>query len=118
MAVREVVDAVHRLGGVAIAAHVDRQSFSVVSQLGFIPEDLDLDAVELSPFAEVNGFGSEALAAVTAGDREFAIVRFSDAHYLDDVGRSTTEVLVADGSVAELALALRAEAGRAVLGGE
>ena len=117
LSVHEVVDAVHGFGGVAIAAHVDRQSFSVISQLGFIPEDLDLDGVELSPFAGQNGFGADELAAVSAGGREFATVTFSDAHYLGDVGRTPTELRVVDASVAELRLALRGEAGRAVLGG-
>jgi len=112
----EVVHAAHVHRGVVIAAHVDRQSFSVVSQLGFIPGDLELDAVELSPFAERNGFGPAELAAVSGG-RKLTVVRFSDAHFLEDVGRSTTDVLAADGSVVELARALRSQIGRAVLGG-
>ena len=31
-----------------IAAHVDRESFSIIGQLGFIPPQLALDAVEIS----------------------------------------------------------------------
>ncbi len=53
--VRGVVELIHRRGGLAIAAHIDRPSFSVVSQLGFVPPDLELDALEVSPlmtFAE------------------------------------------------------------------
>jgi len=117
LSVHEVVDGIHGFGGVAIAAHVDRQSFSIIGQLGFIPEDLDLDAVELSPFSRENGFGPDELAAGVAGDRKLVAVRFSDAHHVDEIGRAATELIVADGSVAELRLALRGEGGRAVVGG-
>lgn len=41
----EVVRIIHEFNGLAIASHVDRPSFSVLSQLGFIPEDLQLDGV-------------------------------------------------------------------------
>ncbi len=44
----ETVELVHSVGGLAIAAHVDRKSFSVFSQLGFFPEDAGFDGVELS----------------------------------------------------------------------
>ena len=37
--VRGVVDLIHRRGGLAIAAHIDRPSFSIISQLGFVPPE-------------------------------------------------------------------------------
>ncbi len=42
------VDLVHRHGGLALAAHVDRRSFSVPSQLGFIPPGTAFQALEVS----------------------------------------------------------------------
>ena len=48
LGLNEVIDAIHKLNGLAVAAHIDRQAFSIISQLGFIPEGLDLDAVEIS----------------------------------------------------------------------
>ena len=39
---------VRQLGGVFIAAHVERPSFSLISQLGFIDPALSLDAIEFS----------------------------------------------------------------------
>ena len=44
----ETVELIHRLGGLAIAAHVDRKAFSVLSQLGFFPADAGFDGVEVS----------------------------------------------------------------------
>lgn len=117
LVIEEVVAKTHDLGGIAIAAHVDRQSFSIVSQLGFIPEALPLDGIELSPFFGRRGFGSAELAAAVPPGTDIRPVRFSDAHYTDDVGRATTDVLMADATVAELRHALRGEAGRSVRGG-
>jgi PHP family Zn ribbon phosphoesterase len=78
------------LGGLYIAAHIDRSSFSVYSQLGAIPVDASgmpyFDAVELSRTAD------ESLwLPKTAG---YAVIRSSDAHNLDDVARVWTEAPV------------------------
>jgi len=35
--VGRAVDEIHRAGGLAIAAHVDRERFGMVGQLGFVP---------------------------------------------------------------------------------
>ena len=43
-----VVEAIHENGGLAVAAHIDRESFSVIGQLGFIPPGIDFDALEVS----------------------------------------------------------------------
>jgi len=113
LTVSEVVDSIHRHGGLAIAAHVDRQSFSIVSQLGFIPADLAVDAIELSPFFGRNGFGDAELEA--AGGSGLPRVRFSDAHHVDDVGRSTTRVVARDATVEDIVMALRGEQGRGIV---
>ena len=115
--IRDVVGSIHSFGGVAIAAHIDRQSFSIISQLGFIPGNLDLDGVELSPFHVRNGFGANDLATASGGGSTLPTVTFSDAHYLDEVGRACTEAVMAEGSVAELRLALHGEEGRLIRGG-
>ncbi|NLK67827.1 MAG: phosphoesterase [Clostridiaceae bacterium] len=41
---------VRDLGGVPIPAHVDRQSFSIISNLGTIPDDLQFNTLELSRY--------------------------------------------------------------------
>jgi predicted metal-dependent phosphoesterase TrpH len=48
LGVEQVVDGIHERQGLAIAAHIDRESFSLISQLGLIPEGLNLDALEIS----------------------------------------------------------------------
>ena len=104
LSVHKLTEAVHERNGAAIAAHVDRQAFSVLSQLGFIPADLALDAVELSPFYAESGFDPDSTGRPW--------VTFSDAHYEEEIGRSYTELLIAAPTVSEIKKALAAEDGR------
>ncbi|MDD8014402.1 MAG: PHP domain-containing protein [Acidobacteriota bacterium] len=107
--VRETVDLIHRHGGLAVASHIDREAFSIISQLGFIPPDLDLDALEISPLMTV----SRARSAYPACGR-FPMVRFSDAHRPEDIGRPSTDLLMAAPAFGEIRMALRKERGRSV----
>jgi hypothetical protein len=47
LGVNDIVGLIGDLGGIAIASHVDRDSFSIIGQLGFIPGELTLDGVEV-----------------------------------------------------------------------
>lgn len=73
----------HELGGLFIAAHVDRSTFSVFSQLGGISGAEGFDAVEFSRTADETIWRDKVT--------DFAITRSSDAHNLDDVARVWTE---------------------------
>jgi predicted metal-dependent phosphoesterase TrpH len=106
LGIRRIVEEIHGLGGLAIASHVDKPVFSLISQLGFIPPELGLDAVELSRHAgEVHRY--------PLGD--LPVVRSSDAHFPEEIGRAVTAFLVAEATVAEIRLALRRERGRRVV---
>ncbi|HOT22869.1 MAG TPA: PHP domain-containing protein [Thermoleophilia bacterium] len=109
LGVTACVDLVHRHGGLAVAAHVDRPSFSVISQLGVFPRDARFDAVEVSRHV---ASGSEAEARFRAFG--LPVVRSSDGHYLSDLGAAGTRLTVAEATFAELTLALRADGGRGV----
>jgi len=73
---------VHELGGLYLAAHIDRQNHSVYGNLGGIPENC-FDAVELSRTAN-----AETWLPLADG---YAVTRSSDAHNLEDVARVWTE---------------------------
>jgi len=109
MALGDVVKEVHRLGGLSIASHVDRPSFSLLSQLGFVPKDLELDGLEVSAPQ-----GRDSAAEIPGGE-EVARVSFSDAHFLTDVGKASTSFLMEAPCVAEIRLALKEQEGRRVL---
>ncbi|MBN2204553.1 MAG: PHP domain-containing protein [Thermoleophilia bacterium] len=104
-----VVALVHRHGGLAVAAHVDRRSFGVVGQLGVFPAEAGFDAVEVSRHVTA---GSPKLAEHAAFG--LPLLRSSDSHTLDTLGSARTALRVAAPTFAELALALRGAEGRSV----
>jgi len=106
LTVERIVEAIHRWGGLAIASHIDRERFSLIGQLGFIPEGLELDALEVSrPSSGKQDYG-------------YPVVTSSDAHFLADIGRSPTHFMVEDLSLDELEKALRGEDGRRIVTGK
>jgi PHP family Zn ribbon phosphoesterase len=105
--VQEAVDLVHRHDGLAIACHIDRESFSIISQLGFIPPGLGLEAVEVSPRLSPD----EARRQFGSSDRR-PVVRFSDAHKPEEIGTATTDFLVEGPGLDEIRRALAGEEGR------
>jgi len=100
LTVEEVVDAIHDRSGVAIASHIDRERFGLIGQLGFIPEGLRLDALEVSSLSSVKQ------------EYDYPIVTFSDAHFLEDIGNNSTCFMIEDASVDEIRKALKNEMGR------
>lgn len=105
----KIVDIIHRLGGFAIASHIDRENFSIISQLGFIPQGLSLDALEVSPLASVRKRYS------LSQKYNYPLVTFSDAHYLDDIGKNFSSFLMEEASVEEIKKALMGKDGRRVI---
>ena len=99
----ETAAKVHELGGLYVAAHIDRPNFSVLGTLGAIPENV-FDAVELSRTADETEWIPKA-----AG---YAVTRSSDAHNLDDVARVWTEADLAEFSIAALKAAFAAKSTR------
>lgn len=100
------VELIRGQGGLAVAAHVDRPSFSVLSQLGFVPADVRFDAAEVSPAGLARG---RAARAAWLG---LPLLTGSDAHSLEEVGASRTLLEVEEASFAELVLALEGREGR------
>jgi PHP family Zn ribbon phosphoesterase len=107
LAIDKVVELTHSLGGLAIASHVDRESFSIIAQLGFIPKELPLDALEIS-------WRSESGKVDNYESYGSPLVKSSDAHFLSDVGRVATTFCLSAPSFSEVAMALRGLEGRAV----
>jgi len=90
-----------------VAAHVDRESFSLIGQLGFIPSTLVLDAVEVSA----------QMTAIAARERfpdcrKYPIITGSDAHSPADIGKRFTWFTVEEGTVRDIKKALIGRDGR------
>lgn len=86
-----VVAAAKDLGGIAYPAHIDRESYSVLSNLGFIPPDLNISAVEIT----------EKSRAALEGEysNRYNIITSSDAHYLWDISERNHYIEVSGASV-------------------
>jgi len=102
-----VVRLIHAHGGLAVAAHVDRRTFGVISQLGFFPSGAGLDAVDGSRHLPDD---SPRLAELAAYG--LPVTSSSDSHYLADLGAATTVLTVAAPTFAEAALAFGGREGR------
>ena len=92
------------LGGLAVPAHIDREFFGVLSQMGELPEGLDF------PIIEIQG---ENLPEICGNA---VVLRTSDAHFLEDIGRRVTWITVNELTVDELRKAAAGIIGRSMMG--
>ena len=105
----EAVAEVHSLGGMVIPAHVDRPSFSLLSNLGRIPDSLKVRALEVTPLF-VPEIGLEKWPQLKA----WCLIVNGDAHRLREI-QNRTLFKIAAPVVQEIDLALNGEQGRHVV---
>jgi len=106
----QIVSFVGSLRGVTIASHIDRPAFSLLGQLGLIPEGIPLDGLEISSRT------SKEEAQTRFHDyQHYSFVRFSDAHYLEDIGKSITHFVLKEATSKEVKMALHHQEGRRVV---
>lgn len=106
LSVSDAAARIKALGGLCIPSHVDRPAYSIISQLGFIPPDLEVIAVEISHRATPAQMRSRFPQLQRLG-----MVANSDAHYLHDMQKRNT-FKIKEPTVAEVALALAGGEGR------
>lgn len=85
LSIKETIDEVIRIGGIPIPAHIDRQSFSILSNLGFISQELNIKIIETT----INCNYIELLQLHPYLARYKRIVS-SDAHRLGDILESVS----------------------------
>lgn len=105
MSIDEVVNLIHRHNGIAIAAHVDREGFSIIANLGFIPDDLPLDALEITEPSRKDYYNQ---------GKDFVFITSSDAHFIDDIGKRYSCFFMKEITFEEIRKSLRMENGRKV----
>jgi len=107
--IEQVEKKVHSLGGIIIPAHIDRPSYSIISQLGFIPEDLLIDGIEISANCKI-----QSVIPFLGKQTERTIIRDSDAHYVENIGKAFTTFEIEHRTFSEIKLALQGVQGRKV----
>lgn len=107
--IEEIEQAVHKLNGVFIPAHVDRTMNGIYSQIGFLPLELSIDAIEFSANSK-----KDNLLLKYPELQQYNLISNSDAHYLSDIGSTFTEYFLEEPSFSEWKMALKNENNRTI----
>ncbi len=108
--INDAVDLIHSLGGLAIASHIDRTSFGLLGQLGFVPPGVPFDALEISA-----NLGIQKARERYPELRGYQFVTSSDAHYVRDIGKASIRMFMESPAFSEIRLALSKSSGRYVM---
>lgn len=108
LSIEEAVTGVRACGGMVVAAHVDRPSFSLIGNLGLVPAGLEIAGLELSRQAK-----PEQVVRQMPQVAGFGYLVGGDAHRLEEM-TARTMFKVRGATVAELCLALASRHGRRV----
>ncbi|NLJ33553.1 MAG: PHP domain-containing protein [Firmicutes bacterium] len=107
----EVVARAVAWGGLVIPAHIDRPSFSVLSNLGFIPPQLPVAALEIAWPERISDILSRYPSLA-----QYCLVSFSDAHTLSQLERGfCTYFYLQEPTFIEIKRAFAGEGGRRVV---
>ncbi|WP_282125570.1 PHP domain-containing protein [Marinifilum flexuosum] len=107
--IEEIERKVHDLEGLFIPAHINKMMNSIISQLGFLPTDLNVDALELS-----HHITKEEFLKKNKYLSKYNFITSSDAHYIENIGNTWTNFFMEELSFCEVRKALRSEKGRKV----
>lgn len=95
----EILEYTASLGGIAIPAHIDRPSYSVISNLGILPEHPLLTSLEVSQYADYEKYKEEY--------GRFKVIQSSDAHELGFIGICNRYLEVKEKSISSIFEALK-----------
>jgi len=106
LSLEEAFKIVTDLGGLFIPAHVNREAFGLIYRLGFIPIDLDLQAVEISRHITPKN------AVLTYPQlADYPLIQSGDVHFLSDF-LGINQFLIKEPTIAEIIKAFKGEEGR------
>ena len=105
-----IIGYIHEFDGLAIPAHIDRESFSVLGQLGFVDDAAGFDALEISKRTGIRQGRIQFQELL-----HYPFLTSSDAHFILDIGTSTTGIVMESPCFSELRQALLKLNGRHIL---
>ncbi len=82
------------MGGVIIPSHIDRNSYSILSNLGFIPRELNFTTVEISTNTK-----KEKLLTIYPYLEEYRAIYNSDAHCLGNISEAEYSIFLEEKSI-------------------
>jgi 3',5'-nucleoside bisphosphate phosphatase len=104
----QVVHRVNDLGGLAIPAHIDRKAYGLIENLGFVPQDIEVEALEISRRL----IPEDAWRKFPQISR-YPLIRGGDVHRLEEF-LGANEIQVEAATIAEIRLAIRNAEGRSL----
>jgi len=106
LSMNKAFSAVQKLGGLFIPAHVNRKAFGLLENLGFVPTDIAIPAVEIS-----RHITPEQAYHLFPQIKGYPIVQDGDVHRLEEFLGVLT-FTVAEPSIGEITMALSHSSGR------
>ncbi len=100
ISLEEAVSRAKELGGLVIPSHIDSPTYSIIGQLGYVPDNIPFDALEIQNRERL----PDLLPFILP--KQIPLVSFSDAHYLKDVGKRRTVLNLDRAEFAEIGTAL------------
>lgn len=108
LTIEEAYNAVTSLGGLFIPAHVDRKAYGLLKNLGFVPQDIPFEALELSRHLKLRE------APETHPQLQgYTFIQSGDAHRLDEL-IGVNEFTLETPSIDEIRMALKGQEGRSL----
>ncbi len=102
----EAFYAVTELEGLFIPAHVNRQAYGLINYLGFVPPNLEIDALEIS-----RHITPEEAVKTFPQIKGFPLIQSGDVHFLSDF-LGVNRFIIEQPTIKELKKALRQEENR------
>ncbi len=108
LSIDEAFKHVNRLGGLFIPSHIQRQVYGILPTLGFIPDNIPFDALEVS-----GNYSFERAEKENPSVRGYTLIRNGDAHELESI-TGYNLMSISTPTFSEIKLALHHYAGRSV----
>lgn len=96
-----VDDVIKPFNGVMVPAHVDANSFSLTSNLGFVPPDTNFKCFELQKMENLH-----KLQDANPYLKDCNVVKDSDAHYLEHISEAVNTIYAESNSIDDVLAAL------------
>ena len=93
ISIENAVETVGQYDGVCYPAHIDRSSYSVISNLGMITDEMNFAAVEMTENTDQNEYRSKYPII-----KDMPVFVSSDAHYLENMREAKHTIDVAENS--------------------
>ncbi len=108
ISLEDAISTVTRLGGLAIPAHIDRNAFGLIANLGFLPTGVPIEAVEISRHIHPDEVRTKFPQVGTT-----PLIQSGDVHRLEEF-LGVNEFHIEAPTLAEIRLALLGKDGRSL----